>query len=237
MRIWEGKTMQLEAIGIVSGYGKSEVLHGIDFCIGDGDIVAVLGPNGAGKTTLMRTLACTIPVMRGTLRLDNKSMHKWRPYQAVRAGIGYVPQTGNVFGELSVDENLSLAGGRHQREILKEIFGRFPILHERSQQAAGSLSGGERQALAVAMAVLARPQILLLDEPTTGLSPLASASLTEWIIDIAATGVSVVWIVEQNPEPVLSAAKTAHVLTDGEFKYSGPANEISGDRALEIAFE
>jgi ABC-type branched-subunit amino acid transport system ATPase component len=229
--------MHLRARDLVSGYGKSQVLHDVDFDVSDGELVAVLGPNGAGKSTLMKTLGRVLPVMSGTLSLDSEPMDAWRPRQAVAAGIGYVPQERNVFGELTVAENLTLAGGESVPELLDTVFDRFPILQQRSQQSAGSLSGGERQALAVSMAVLGRPKLLLLDEPTTGLSPLASASLTEWIVDVAQSGVSVVWIVEQNPESVLAAASRAYVLAGGVVRFTGPASEISGDRAIALALE
>lgn len=229
--------MHLHASELVASYGKSQVLHGVDFEVSDGEVVAILGPNGAGKSTMMKTLACALPFKGGTLTLDGRSTRGWRPHDAAAAGIGYVPQQENVFADLSVAENLDLAGGNKERDVLDGVLERFPILHDRSNQSAGSLSGGERQALAVSMAVLARPRLLLLDEPTTGLSPLASASLTEWIVEIAESGVSVVWIVEQNPEPVLAAAGTAHVMAEGSMKYSGPASELSGDRVLELALD
>lgn len=229
--------MHLQASDLVSGYGKSQVLHGVDFEVGEGEFVAVLGPNGAGKSTLMKTLARTIPVMSGSLTVDSQQVRGWRALQSVKAGIGYVPQDHNVFADLSVRDNLSLAGSDQAPAVLGTVFDRFPILADRGKQSAGSLSGGERQALAVSMAVLGHPRLLLLDEPTTGLSPLASASLTDWIVDIAATGVSVVWIVEQNPDPVLAAASRAYVLAGGSIKYSGPASEISGDRALSLALD
>ncbi|MDP9458716.1 MAG: ABC transporter ATP-binding protein [Actinomycetota bacterium] len=230
--------MKLSAHEMVAGYGKLSVLHGVDLEINDGELVAVLGPNGAGKTTLMRALARTIPVMSGRLELDGAPIAGWRPYQAAKAGIGYVPQEENVFADLSVRENLNLsASGKPPADILEQIYERFPILKERADQTAGSLSGGERQALAVSMAVLGRPRLLLLDEPTSGLSPLASQALTRWIVDIAATGVSILWIVEQNPEPVLAAAARAYVLAAGSVVYTGPASDITGDEALSLALD
>lgn len=229
--------MHLHAHDVVSGYGKSEVLHGVDFETASGELVAVLGPNGAGKSTLMKTLVGALPLKAGSLTVDGRTIHRWRPHDAVAAGVGFVPQEGNVFPDLSVEENILLAGGASAPDVRETVLDRFPILAERSAQLAGSLSGGERQALAVSMAVLARPKLLLLDEPTTGLSPLASASLTEWILEIAHSGVSVVWIVEQNPDPVLAAATTAYVMAEGSVKFRGPASEVSGDRVLELALD
>lgn len=230
--------MKLSAHDLVAGYGKLAVLQAVDFEINDGELVAVLGPNGAGKSTLMRALARTLPVMGGRLELDGSSIAGWRANQASKAGIGYVPQEENVFADLSVQENLQLsAPGGPDRELVDQVYARFPVLAERGTQTAGSLSGGERQSLAVSMAVLARPRLLLLDEPTSGLSPLASKALTDWIVEIAASGVSIVWIVEQNPEPVLAAAARAYALSAGNVVYAGAASEISGDEALALALD
>lgn len=229
--------MHLHAHDVVAGYGKSEVLHGVEFEASDGELVAILGPNGAGKSTLMKTLVGVLPLKGGSMTVDGNPVRSWRPHDAVAAGIGFVPQEGNVFADLSVAENLDLAGGAKAPDVREGVLERFPILADRSSQSAGSLSGGERQALAVSMAVLARPKLLLLDEPTTGLSPLASASLTDWIVEIAESGVTVVWIVEQNPDPVLAAASTAYVMAEGSVKFSGPASEVSADRVLELALD
>jgi ABC-type branched-subunit amino acid transport system ATPase component len=229
--------MQLSTRDLVAGYRKLAVLHGVDFHLNEGELVAVLGPNGAGKSTLIKALARVLPVMDGDITCDGVSAACWGPRQATGAGIGYVPQEQNVFSDLTVRENLSLSTKGDGGAVMAQVEERFPILVERAGQTAGSLSGGERQALAVSMALLGQPRILLLDEPTTGLSPLASESLTNWIVDIAGAGVSIVWIVEQNPEPVLAAADRAYVLSGGTVTFSGLASEISGERALSLALD
>ena len=230
--------MQMSTHKLIAGYGKLAVLHGIDFHVETGEFVAILGANGAGKTTLMKTLARALPVIGGDIRLGRDSITKWRAHNAAAAGIAYVPQEQNVFVDLSVAENLSLSarkgGGSSPLEM---VYDRFGFLAERADQLAGSLSGGERQTLAVSMAFVAEPSLLLLDEPTTGLSPIVCQTLTDWIVEIAAAGVTVVWIVEQNPEPVLAAASRAYLIDGGQIKFEGPASEISGDQTVEMALQ
>jgi ABC-type branched-subunit amino acid transport system ATPase component len=229
--------MHLRATDLCSGYGRLPVLHDVGFHVAEGEFVAVLGPNGAGKTTLMRTLACSLPVMSGTLEYRGESMSRWSASQAAHAGVGYVPQEHNVFSGLTVRENLDLglAIGRARPGALDEVFDRFPILRERESQRAGTLSGGERQMLALSSALLQKPDLILLDEPTTGLGPRVVALLSEWIKEIAATGPSVVWVVEQNPEPVLRAADRAYLLAGGQAtEETDPAKLADGDVARRL---
>ena len=230
--------MRISAHELIAGYGKLPVLHGVDFQVETGEFIAILGANGAGKTTLMKTLARALPVIGGDLKLDEKSIVKWRAHDAAAAGIAYVPQEHNVFADLSVAENLSLsAGKKHDSELFEMIYDRFGFLADRADQQAGSLSGGERQALAVSMAFVSQPSLLLLDEPTTGLSPIVCQTLTDWIVEIAAAGVTIVWIVEQNPEPVLAAASRAYVIDGGQVVYEGAANSISGSEAMALVLQ
>ncbi|MGH3096391.1 MAG: ABC transporter ATP-binding protein [Streptosporangiales bacterium] len=229
--------MRLQARDLVAGYGRLSVLHHIDLRVDDGELVAVLGPNGAGKSTLVKTLARVLRVTSGDLELDGRSITRWRASDAAAAGIGFVPQEGNVFANLSVQENLALSQRKTADSgLLDAVYERFPVLRDRGRQAAGSLSGGERQSLAVAMAFVASPSLLLLDEPTTGLAPMASQALTNWIVEIAAAGTTVVWVVEQNPEPVLAAAHRAYVLDGGEVRFEGAARDLSGSDVMELVF-
>ena len=230
--------MRLQARDLVAGYGKLPVLHRVSMRVDDGEVVAVLGPNGAGKSTLVKSLARTLRVMSGELEVDGRSVTKWRASQAAAAGIGYVPQENNVFANLTVAENLALSRrGPDADKLTGEVYDRFEFLRERAQQNAGSLSGGERQSLAVAMAFVASPSLLLLDEPTTGLAPLASQGLTEWIVEIATSGATVVWVVEQNPEPVLEAADRAYVLDGGQVRFEGRAAELSSGDLMALVLE
>lgn len=230
--------MRISTHDLVGGYGKLPVLHDVDFHVEMGEFVAVLGANGAGKTTLMKTLARVLPVLGGDVQLDGVSIAKWRAHDAAKAGIAYVPQEGNVFADLSVSENLHLSAGKKQDpEQLKLVYDRFDFLTDRADQLAGSLSGGERQALAVSMAFVSKPTMLLLDEPTTGLAPIACQTFTDWILEIAAAGTTIVWIVEQNPEPVLAAASRAYVIDGGQVVYEGAADAISGQEAMSMILQ
>ncbi len=213
--------MQLDIVGLKSGYGNVTILHGLDFSARAGEITCVLGPNGVGKSTLMKTIAGQLAVTGGDIKISGKSIAGFGPLRTCRAGIGYVPQERNVFTELSVRDNLaaaSLAFAGASGKI-DDVFRRFPILHERARQAASTLSGGERQTLAIVMALLAEPKIILLDEPTAGLAPIFVDRIVDWIKELAVQGMCVVWVVEQNPEKILSISTTTYVLEAGRNKH------------------
>ncbi len=209
--------MQLEAAGLVSGYGKVTVLHGVDLKVSAGEIVVVLGPNGAGKTTLMKTIAGHLPATGGSVTLDDDNIAGLAPQQIARRGVGYVPQDHNVFRELTVRDNLRVASLAFPGAAARTdaVFDRFPILADRANQRASTLSGGERQTLAVSCAMIAEPKVLLLDEPTAGLAPLFVAHMVEWVSELAAAGMAVVWVVEQSPEKILAASTRACLLEGG----------------------
>ncbi len=228
--------MRLHAREVSSGYGKTIVLHGVDVQVADGEVVAVLGPNGAGKSTLCKTMFGLLKLQSGAIEIDGKPASPWRATDAVAAGIGYVPQTGNVFAELTVAENLALSGASDAADVTQDLYRRFPVLAERSRQSAGSLSGGERQCLALGMALVAEPKLLILDEPTTGLSPLAAQALTDWIIEIAGAGTGICWVVEQDPTPVLAAASRAYLMDSGQLRFAGAASDLSDSDAYEMVF-
>lgn len=209
--------MQLEVQGLVSGYGKVTVLHGVDLKACAGEIVVVLGPNGAGKTTLMKTIAGHLPATGGTAAIDGQNLAGLAPQQVARRGVGYVPQDHNVFRELTVRDNLRVASLAFPDAAQRTdgVFDRFPILAERASQRAATLSGGERQTLAVSCALIAEPKVLLLDEPTAGLAPLFVGQMVEWVSSLAAEGMAVVWVVEQSPEKILAASARACLLEGG----------------------
>ncbi len=209
--------MLLKVAGVSSGYGKVTVLHGVDLKIDRGEIVVVLGPNGAGKSTLMKTIAGHLPAVAGSIMFDGNDIAGLHPQQVSRRGIGYVPQENNVFRELTVRDNLrivSLAFPDAKQKIDK-VFERFPILAERASQRASTLSGGERQTLAVSSALIAQPHLLLLDEPTAGLAPLFIGQMVEWVRELAADGIAVVWVVEQSPEKILNVSSRTYLLEGG----------------------
>ncbi len=211
----------LEISGLRSGYGKMEILHGIDLDVNEGEIVAVLGPNGAGKTTLLNTIFGLTTIHAGEIRFRGQSIVGLKPYRIVRLGLGYAPQLNNVFPNMTVLENLQM--GAYLRgsdpdveKDIEEVFQLFPEIARRKHQKARTLSGGERQMLAVARALMSRPKILLLDEPTTGLAPKAASILMKKIAEIRDKGVTIL-VVEQNVHKALEVADRAYVLVSGRI--------------------
>jgi branched-chain amino acid transport system ATP-binding protein len=208
-----------EARNMCSGYGEMAVLKDISFSLKD-EIFAVLGANGAGKTTLLKTLARLLPVQSGDLTLEGSDVSATPAYAMPGAGVAYVPQEGNVFPDLSVLENLSIGGRtghRSKAEKLEEVFALFPRLKERRSQAAGSLSGGEGQMLAVGRALMQDPQVLLLDEPSAGLSPLFVDTLFTSIADTRRDRGLTIVLAEQNAVKTLEIADRVMVLSLGKM--------------------
>ena len=220
--------MQLEVTGLKTGYGKVQILHGIDFRAEPGEITCVLGPNGAGKSTLMKAIAGHLPVNEGDIRLDGRSIARLNGLDCCRAGIGYVPQEMNTFAELTVRDNLAASAlafeGTQAR--IDDTLRRFPILGERANQQAATLSGGERQTLAIANALIGTPRLLILDEPTAGLAPIFVDRIIDWIRELADQGMSVIWVVEQNPEKILRIARTTWMLDAGRNREVLPSSEL-----------
>ena len=208
----------LDVSGLKSGYDGVTVLQGLDFMVGD-EVFAILGANGAGKTTLLATLARLIPLMGGTIRFDSKDVSTLPPYDVAAAGIGYVPQEQGVFSSLSVIENLrvgGMVGERPEAERLDEVFGLFPDLRDMQGQAAGTLSGGESRMVACGRALMQDPKILLLDEPTAGLSPLYVDLLMSKVREMhESRGVAIV-LAEQNATKALEVADRVMVLSLGK---------------------
>jgi branched-chain amino acid transport system ATP-binding protein len=227
--------VKLEARNVTAGYGRVAILHDVSLSIPERGIVTILGPNGAGKSTLLRALAGQIPLMSGDRLLDGASYARSDATSTSRAGVALVPQTDAVFADLTVEDNLRI--GAHGREdadeAIAEVVSRFPILDERLEQAAGSLSGGERQLLAVSAALLMRPSVLLLDEPTTGLAPTAAAATAGLIADTAAEGTAVAWVVEQSPELALERADRAYFVEAGQIRFEGEARSLMEADRLE----
>jgi branched-chain amino acid transport system ATP-binding protein len=214
----DARSVTLEVEGLRSGYDSVTVLKGLDFTV-RGEIFAVLGANGAGKTTLLATLARLIPLMAGTIRFQGEDVSTLPPYETANRGIGYVPQEKGTFPDLTVLENLSVGGmigRRSQEERMAEVFELFPDLRNRQGQAAGTLSGGESRMVACGRALMQDPQVLLLDEPTAGLSPLYVDMFFEKITEIHRTrGVAIV-LAEQNATKALEVADRVMVLSLGE---------------------
>jgi len=229
--------MLLEARGVESGYGKVTILHGIDLAIRAGEIVVVLGPNGAGKSTLLKTIAGHLPVTRGEILFDGERIDsKLSAAEISKAGVGFVPQEQNIFGRLSVIENLrvsALSRPDVMAEAVESSLERFPILRDRAAQKASTLSGGERQILAISSAIMLAPRLILLDEPTSGLSPVFVDTIVDWIVSLvegASTGV--ICVVEQNPEPILTVSSRTYMLEAGQVSQEVPSAELLADGRL-----
>ncbi|TMQ14845.1 MAG: ABC transporter ATP-binding protein [Candidatus Rokuibacteriota bacterium] len=222
----------LSVEGVVAGYSAAdEVLKGVDLDVERGEIVGVIGPNGAGKSTLLKVIAGVLAPSRGRVRLGGTSIGGRPPREISALGVAFVPQERNVFPTLSVRENLEMGGylePRRSRARIEAIFARFPLLAERRRHAARTLSGGQRQTLAMAMALMVAPALLLLDEPSAGLAPLAAERLFETIRAINADGVAIV-MVEQNALEALAIARRGYILVDGRNSRTGEAAALAGD--------
>jgi branched-chain amino acid transport system ATP-binding protein len=229
----------LEVCGLHAGYGAFEVLHGVDLAIGAGEISAVLGANGAGKTTLNRALSGLIRPVSGTIRFDGADITGLDPAVIVEAGLIHVPEGRLVFPDLTVADNLRLGAYRRAkgrlRANLERVLAIFPRLAERLGQRAGSMSGGEQQMLAIGRGLMAEPRLLVLDEPSLGLSPLLTEQLFALIARLHGDGLSIL-LVEQNVVQTLEVAGTAHVLEHGRVAMSGASADLARDSRLRAAY-
>ena len=229
----------LTATGIVAGYGAAdEILKGVDLVVGAGELVAVIGPNGAGKSTLLKAIAGIVVPKAGRVMLGDTDTTGRAPRDSARLGLAYVPQEANIFPSMSVAENLEIGGYidpggvRSRRDA---AYARFPVLAAKRRHAGRTLSGGERQMLAVAMALMVEPQVLLLDEPSAGLSPLAAETLFEAIVAINRDGLAIA-MVEQNASEALAIAHRAYILVDGRNSRTGDAKALAADPDIRRLF-
>jgi branched-chain amino acid transport system ATP-binding protein/neutral amino acid transport system ATP-binding protein len=222
----------LEASGVVAGYSAADrVLKGVDLAVHAGELVAVIGPNGAGKSTLFKTIAGLLAATEGAIRLDGAPITNWQPRKICEAGVAFVPQEANIFPSMSVRENLEIGGFVDPRGTparIEKLFARFPMLADKRRHAARTLSGGQRQVLAMAMALMVEPRVLLLDEPSAGLSPVAADALFDSIVAINREGTAIA-MVEQNAVEALEVASRAYILVDGRNARTGPAAELAAD--------
>ena len=229
----------LEAKGLEAGYGLVQVLRGLDFTVDEGEVVVILGANGAGKTTTIRAVTGMIQA-KGLVAVDGRSVVGKRPEDIVRRGLAHVPQGRGTFVDLTVEENLRLgAYVRKDGEIDADIerwYETFPRLAERKQQAAGSMSGGEQQMLAIARAAMSRPRLLLLDEPSLGLAPIVTQELFAQLGELNRSGAMSLLVVEQNANLALEIAQRAYVLEAGTIVASGTADEMRTDESVRKAY-
>lgn len=229
----------LRAEAVVAGYEPGlPIVKGVSLAVAKGEVLALLGPNGAGKSTLAKAIAGLVPVFAGRIRLGEEDITGVPAHRLLRRGLGFVPQTENVFANLTVRENLELAAalaGVDKRRAREEMFAFFPDLARLARLEAGRLSGGQRQMLAVARALLVQPAVLMLDEPSAGLSPKYVAEVFAMLARVRDAGVAVL-LVEQNVKAALELADRALVLVDGEVRLEGPARPLIGDPRLPALF-
>jgi branched-chain amino acid transport system ATP-binding protein len=229
----------LEIRNLTAGYGKSEVLHGVSMEIAAGEIVTMVGANGAGKSTSLRSVFGLTDIRNGTIHFRGRDITGLRPHHLVTLGLALVPQERSIFPSLTVYENLEMGGfclrGDELREHIEKIFARFPRLKERFRQKAGTLSGGERQMLAIGRGLMTDPGVLMLDEPSLGLAPKIVEGVFEQIQFIHKSGTTI-FLVEQNARRALSIADRAYVLELGNIRYHGGGQELLDDPQVQRAY-
>jgi len=231
----------LQVTGLSSDYGPVRAIHQADLRVHAGELVAIVGGNGAGKTTLLHTLSGLHPASGGTICFAGDDITRWPPHRIVAAGICQVPEGRQVFAPLSVEDNLRLGAYRqhrdHQwvREEMEHVYTLFPILAERRQQPAGTLSGGQQQMLAIGRALLGRPRLLLLDEPSMGLAPLLVEEIFRVIVELNGRGVTIL-LVEQNARAALAIARRGYILETGRIAKTAPAAELLADDDVRRAY-
>ena len=224
--------------GLCGGYGGPDILKNCDIEVDKGEIVVIVGPNGAGKSTAMRAFLGMLKMTGGSITLGGRDIIELSPQERVRQGIGFVPQTHNVFTGLTVEENLEMGAYIRDDDIsdtLEEIYQLFPILKQKRLQSAGELSGGQRQQVAVGRAMMPRPSVLMLDEPTAGVSPIVMDELFDRILEVKAKGVAVL-MVEQNARQALEIADRGYVLVMGENRFTGTGQELLADADVRKSF-
>ena len=229
----------LQVAELRAGYGQVQVLHGVDFAVNDGEVVVILGANGAGKTTTLRAISGMIS-SRGRVDFAGQSLVGLKPEQVTRAGIAHVPQGRGTIADLTVEENLRIgAYSRKDREIDDDIdrwYTMFPRLGERRTQAAGSMSGGEQQMLAISRALMSRPKLLLLDEPSLGLAPIVTQGLFRVLAELNRDNGTSMLVVEQNAQLALGIAHRGYVLETGSIAVSGEAHALSANDDVRRAY-
>ena len=230
--------MFLSAENMLGGYGETTILNDCSISVKKGEIAVIVGPNGAGKSTAMKAIFGMLDLRAGNIIFDGKDISDLKPQERVKSGMGFVPQTHNVFTSMTVMENLEIGGFTNQENLSKnisEVFKLFPVLAEKQKQLVGELSGGQRQQVAVGRALMTNPKLLMLDEPTAGVSPLVVKELFEKITSIARTGIAIL-MVEQNARQALEIADNGFVLVQGENKYTDKGSKLLSNKEVRKAF-
>lgn len=225
---------------MTGGYGKTgpDILHDCTIAVNKGEIAVIVGPNGAGKSTAMKATFGMLNLRQGAVRLDGEDITDLSPQDRVVKGMGFVPQTSNIFTSMTVEENLEMGAFIRRddyRDTMAQVYDLFPILKEKRRQAAGELSGGQRQQVAVGRALMTQPKVLLLDEPTAGVSPIVMDELFDRIIEVARTGISIL-MVEQNARQALEIADKGYVLVQGANAHTGTGKDLLADPEVRQSF-
>ena len=224
---------------MTGGYGSgADILHECTVAVDPGQIAVIVGPNGAGKSTAMKAVFGMLNIHKGSVRLDGEDISSLTPQDRVAKGMAFVPQTANVFTSLTVEENLEMGAFLRRDDInmtMQQVFELFPILKEKRKQAAGELSGGQRQQVAVGRALMPKPKVLMLDEPTAGVSPIVMDELFDRIIEVAKTGISIL-MVEQNARQALSIADKGYVMVQGSNRFTDTGAALLADPEVRKSF-
>ena len=228
-----------EGIEMTGGYGNGpDIINSCSVTVNKGEIVSILGPNGAGKSTAMKAMLGLLNLKSGSVKIDGKDISKLSPQDRVKQGISFVPQTKNVFAGMTVEENLEMGAfllNYEIKNIIEEVFNLFPILKEKRNQLVGELSGGQRQQVALGRALMIKPSVLMLDEPTAGVSPIVMDELFDHIVKVKKNDVAIL-MVEQNAKQALNISDRGYVLVTGENRYSGTGIELLNDPRVRSSF-